>query len=37
MNFKMSLSKSGELCADDVSADITIEETPIEVLAGKHK
>ena len=37
VNFKMSLSKSGELAADDVSADITIEETPIEVLAGKHK
>ena len=36
VQFKMKVAEGG-LVADDVQADITIEEIPITVLAGKHR
>lgn len=35
--FKISCSQTGGLVASDVRAGIEVEETPIEVLQGKHK
>lgn len=37
MTFKIGCNQADGLQAIDVSADIQVEETPIEVLQGKHK
>ena len=37
VTFKIGCSQADGLQAVDVSADIQVEETPIEVLQGKHK
>ena len=37
MTFKIGCNQTDGLKAIDVSADIQVEETPIEVLQGKHK
>eukprot|EP01043_Picozoa_sp_COSAG02_P036088 COSAG02_NODE_2623_length_8399_cov_21.197590_6_plen_110_part_00 len=37
MIFKIGCSQADGLQAVDVAADIQVEETPIEVLQGKHK
>ena len=35
--FKIGCNQSDGLSANDVRADIQVEETPIEVIEGKHK
>jgi hypothetical protein len=37
LTFKMMCNKTDGLSAYDVRAEISCEETPIEVLQGKHK
>ena len=37
MTFKIDCNQTDGLSANDVCADIQVEETPIEVLQGKHK
>lgn len=37
MTFKIGCNQTDGLSANDVCADIQVEETPIEVLQGKHK
>lgn len=37
VTFKISCNQTDGLQAYDVKADIQVEETPIEVLQGKHK
>jgi hypothetical protein len=37
VTFKIGCNQTDGLSANDVCADIQVEETPIEVLQGKHK